>query len=331
MKIVYAILLTSIVSLGLCQEEKTFGSIYEIPFSLEGHVYFPSHDLNGLPKVLDPKKAAGSIHTNILNITEKPFENGFPGVSSKSHNFVIDYHGFFYISDKKAGMHEFKLISDDGSKLLIDDVLVIDHDGIHPFTSKVGKINLTTGVHKMNVQYFQGQPYNLGLELKYRTDMQAEFEYFDFTNHKPIKLHSSNKSSGEIHLELESFLLFEKSQHTLKDESHQVLDEVFKSYMKGDDSKRMIIEGHTDLSGSESYNANLSIKRAQSVADYLESKFNIVGKVLQIGFGESKPRYKNDSDENKKKNRRVEIKIMDKDKALKYFTSMSSKYITIKK
>ena len=54
-----------------------------------------------------------------------------------------------------AGTHGFRLTSDDGSELLIDDVLVLDHDGIHGATSKTGTANLTAGLHSLRVNYFQ--------------------------------------------------------------------------------------------------------------------------------------------------------------------------------
>jgi len=53
-------------------------------------------------------------------------------------------------------------------------------------------------------------------------------------------------------------------------------------------SERLIVEGHTDSSGANSYNMYLSKKRAQSVKYYLQSSFNITSNRLQVvGMGES--------------------------------------------
>ncbi|MFB6726325.1 family 16 glycoside hydrolase [Kribbella sp. NPDC056345] len=53
-----------------------------------------------------------------------------------------------------AGRHEFRLTSDDGSRLLIDDKLVINHDGLHASTPATGSIELTTGYHGLRIDHF---------------------------------------------------------------------------------------------------------------------------------------------------------------------------------
>jgi hypothetical protein len=48
----------------------------------------------------------------------------------------------------------FDLTSDDGSKLWIDRTLVIDHDGLHGATSKLGELALAQGWHEVRVEWF---------------------------------------------------------------------------------------------------------------------------------------------------------------------------------
>ncbi|NDC78121.1 MAG: OmpA family protein [Chitinophagia bacterium] len=72
---------------------------------------------------------------------------------------------------------------------------------------------------------------------------------------------------------------------------------------------RIIIEGHTDDSGPELLNLVLSRKRAQVVFDYLQLIGMPVSKMDIIGYGETQPKYPNDTEENRRKNRRVEIII----------------------
>ncbi len=68
------------------------------------------------------------------------------------------------------------------------------------------------------------------------------------------------------------------------------------------------LEGHTDSSGSDDYNLELSRRRAASVASYLQDRFGIqVGRLLTAGRGEAYPIADNASDQGRKKNRRVEI------------------------
>ncbi len=73
---------------------------------------------------------------------------------------------------------------------------------------------------------------------------------------------------------------------------------------------RIRVVGHTDSSGSESYNMALSQKRADAVAAYLRAE-GISGQRLQTeGRGESEPRYSNDTADGRAANRRVELYVI---------------------
>src|SRR5687768_8863215 len=68
-------------------------------------------------------------------------------------NFLT--HALGYISIPADGAYAFRLTSDDGSRLYIDDALVVDHDGLHGATSKDGTVTLTAGYHALRVEYFE--------------------------------------------------------------------------------------------------------------------------------------------------------------------------------
>lgn len=70
------------------------------------------------------------------------------------------------------------------------------------------------------------------------------------------------------------------------------------------------VYGHTDSTGSDSYNQDLSERRAVSVADYLVSRGVQSARIGTRGFGETQPVASNDSEEGRAANRRVEIKIV---------------------
>ncbi|MFD0599247.1 PA14 domain-containing protein [Catellatospora coxensis] len=60
-----------------------------------------------------------------------------------------------YVNIPTAGSYNFRLISDDGSRLLIDDNVVINHDGLHGATAKDGAVTLTTGYHALRIDFFE--------------------------------------------------------------------------------------------------------------------------------------------------------------------------------
>ena len=71
----------------------------------------------------------------------------------------------------------------------------------------------------------------------------------------------------------------------------------------------VLVEGHTDASGTDTYNMDLSRRRATSVATYLKSEDIKSQRVLTKWYGESQPKYSNETDEDRAKNRRVEFAI----------------------
>ena len=72
----------------------------------------------------------------------------------------------------------------------------------------------------------------------------------------------------------------------------------------------LVVEGHTDADGDEKKNMILSLKRAEEIGHYLKEKGELKSsRITAKGFGESRPLVPNDSQVNKKKNRRVEFKL----------------------
>ena len=77
-------------------------------------------------------------------------------------------------------------------------------------------------------------------------------------------------------------------------------------------NQHLIISGHTDSSGRDSYNLKLSRKRAQSVGNYLIKKHNFnPDRLILHGHGEKKPLGNDDTEEGKTLNRRVEFILLE--------------------
>ncbi|HEX3147598.1 MAG TPA: c-type cytochrome, partial [Gemmataceae bacterium] len=75
-------------------------------------------------------------------------------VARRGSNYALRFEGVF--PAESAGAYTFTLTSDDGSRLLIDGKKVVDVDGVHPPQTGSGKVELTKGIHKITVDFFQG-------------------------------------------------------------------------------------------------------------------------------------------------------------------------------
>jgi outer membrane protein OmpA-like peptidoglycan-associated protein len=69
------------------------------------------------------------------------------------------------------------------------------------------------------------------------------------------------------------------------------------------------IQGHTDSKGTDDYNMALSNRRAGAVSSYITSRGIASARVTTKGFGETAPKYSNDTEEGRSQNRRVEFLI----------------------
>jgi PA14 domain-containing protein len=160
------------LALGLCRAQTpapleapraTFGVTVVDNTGLEGRIYLLKRDSPRLPnfKKMKPK---GSVYATELNVPPRNFLEGFPGVTKRLEWFAIDYSGRFWI--EQPGRYRFALVSDDGAKLYIDDVEVIDNDGVHPASRRAGHADLGGGVHRIRVSYFQGPGDGVALVLE---------------------------------------------------------------------------------------------------------------------------------------------------------------------
>lgn len=109
---------------------------------------------------------------------------------------------------------------------------------------------------------------------------------------------------------LEGDTNFEFNKSNLLPSAFPVLNKLAKAMNDNPDS-RWRIEGHTDAIGSDSYNMELSRRRAQSVVDYLIQQGIDRSRLEVVPLGESQPKATNDTQEGRAMNRRVEIKMIE--------------------
>jgi outer membrane protein OmpA-like peptidoglycan-associated protein len=117
------------------------------------------------------------------------------------------------------------------------------------------------------------------------------------------------KRVGEgINVTFDSGVLFGYDQANLTNDAENKINELAAIVNKYPDTY-ILIEGHTDNKGTTKYNNQLSEKRAEAVASSLEAR-NIDDKRIKTAwYGENQPKFSNDSEEDRAKNRRVEFAI----------------------
>ena len=117
------------------------------------------------------------------------------------------------------------------------------------------------------------------------------------------------KRVGEgINVTFESGVLFPVDQATLSANAQTKIKDLATVFNKYPDSY-ILIEGHTDASGSHEHNMELSERRAKAVAAYLQQQNVASNRIKTAWYGETQPKVGNTTAANKAENRRVEFAI----------------------
>ena len=101
-------------------------------------------------------------------------------------------------------------------------------------------------------------------------------------------------------------IVFDTNKAYIRPESYPRLD-IVAEFMAHKKSARVEISGHTDNVGKPKANKTLSRSRAESCRKYIISKGIDGARLKAVGYGDEKPIVPNDSDENRQKNRRIEV------------------------
>ena len=113
----------------------------------------------------------------------------------------------------------------------------------------------------------------------------------------------------------ESFILpnlfFEFAQSNLLPNSYSELQRLL-NFLINNEKVKIVISGHSDDQGSDAYNQKLSIERAKTVYGYLIDKGIDSNRLSYKGYGKQQPIAPNDTEENRAKNRRTEILMLEK-------------------
>jgi outer membrane protein OmpA-like peptidoglycan-associated protein len=119
---------------------------------------------------------------------------------------------------------------------------------------------------------------------------------------------SVTRSGNDLILNMPGNITFRTASSDLNSNFFGVLDSVG-VVLKEFDKTLIDVEGHTDSDGSDTYNQQLSLERANSVGTYLQSHGVNGQRIVTFGAGEARPVASNASPDGKQQNRRVELKL----------------------
>ncbi len=200
------------------------------------------------------------------------------------------------------GWYEFSLNSDDGSILWLNEKLILDNDGNHPMRLKKDTTFLEAASYDFKIWYFQDYPMKMGIEF----DVS---HLNSFSAPKPIEKKTIEPPKEE-RIVLDAQVLFSIDSHRLSRRGRTLIDSIGRVLSNITDAD-FLIEGHTDNTGSDEYNQELSLNRAKSVKKRIDLiQLNPNSKLVIKAFGSSLPIAENTTEEGRQQNRRVEIKIL---------------------
>ncbi len=120
---------------------------------------------------------------------------------------------------------------------------------------------------------------------------------------------SVTRIGDNITLNMPGNITFATDSADLNAQFFDVLGSVTK-VLKEFDQTVVEVAGHTDSTGTEAYNQQLSERRAQSVATYFTSRNIMAQRLITIGMGELRPVADNGTEQGRQLNRRVEITLV---------------------
>lgn len=131
----------------------------------------------------------------------------------------------------------------------------------------------------------------------------------DGLQHVQRDFESASVTDRGILVTFDSDVLFPLNSSYLTEQAKKEIDKLV-NLLDEYPSASLIVDGHTDATGTEDYNQWLSQKRAESVMNYAIEKGLNKNSITTNGYGQTKPVAPNNTKEGREKNRRVEVTIV---------------------
>lgn len=141
------------------------------------------------------------------------------------------------------------------------------------------------------------------------TTVEKEVEVVDEIALAQLKKAQKKQQVVQNQIDLSSVAFFDLDSAILRDDTKQLLDQLAEDIMQSQLASKITVIGHTCWLGTQTYNQELSEKRAKSAKQYLVSRGLSNQTILTDGKGEMQPAYNNEGPE-MEKNRRVVISFL---------------------
>ncbi|MFZ4634693.1 MAG: OmpA family protein [Saprospiraceae bacterium] len=256
-----------------------------------------------------------------------------PAKGIDPESFSVRWFG--QIKPPKSGTYSFVAKVDDGVRVKVNGVIVIDSWQLNNHVNYDGQIALQANkLYKLEVEYFNAllegearlywrlpgasfQEYQL-IESEFFYQPGAKLEPpapkpAPATVPKPVNPPPQKKVEAPVTKDsLEKYtpknVMFVKGQSVILTESYAELDR-FAAFLLRNPSLNVSVEGHTDINGDAEKNQILSEDRARVVVDYLSQKGVNATRLSSKGFGETRPVNLDKTEAGFAQNRRVAFVI----------------------
>ncbi len=245
----------------------------------------------------------------------------------------MDDSGFFYryLPSDKAYMEKLKNLDEDQRLLYVVDssgniigASYPNEEGVYDFrkldADKAHMYRIEGKEDDVDEEVFIVMQGNEGPRKYFaRLTAAGKYEYLPSDKNPGLPLEEAIDSSRIVQLTQQQAevvnkafddLRFNFGQSTIREESFDALNRLV-DLLQEYPSWRIRLDGHTDNVGTKARNLNLSRKRAQRVARYLQERGIDKARIDVNYYGSSKPVADNDSEEGRQKNRRVEMTILE--------------------
>lgn len=170
-------------------------------------------------------------------------------------------------------------------------------------------------LEKLNKMRLSSAMQNVDLTQEQNISAGNDLSDISITSDETVNLDGSvtivaeiKKMEKGVRMEIQN-INFETNSSALNASSYDELDLLVENLKMNSDIS-IELSAHTDDVGSDAYNFILSDQRAAAVAEYLITKGIAKTRIISKGYGKTMPLVPNNSDENRAKNRRVELKVI---------------------